>query len=153
MAINTIKAGNFVNPSELDGETRVQVTDGVVWATIQETITPDGSASYNLTTQAPANALIMSSQVKLVTDVVATTAIEIGLGTSGDPDKYRETTALTAATYGGVQNPPTFTDTSDETLVVQGTNGSGTAAGTLDSGGPIIVRVTFFLAEAIDATS
>jgi len=148
--MGVIRSGNFVNPA-VSGETEVRIIDGLKYGMIQETVSPDGSASYDLTYKLPAGAAVVSAQLKLSADVSATTATAIGLGrkeTSADPDKYLETTALTAATYGGAKTS-WVAASGDETLQVIATDGSGTATGTLDSGGDITARVIYVLAESL----
>lgn len=148
--MGVIRSGNFVNPA-VSGETEVRVIDGIKWGVIQETVSPDGSASYDLTSKLPVGAIVYSAQIKTSATVVATTATAIGLGrkeSTADPDKYLETTALTADTYGGALSTIVLADASaEETLQVVATDGSGAAAGTLDSGGDITARVVYLVAE------
>jgi len=150
--MGVIRAGNFVNPA-VSGETEVCLIDGVKFGVITETVSPDGSGSYDLTSRLPAGAIVISAQLKLSATVSATTATAIGLGrkeSTADPDKYVETSALTVATYGGALVTIVLADASaEETLQVVATDGSGSVAGTLDSGGDITARVVYLVAEAL----
>lgn len=146
--MGVINAGNFVNPA-VSGETEVRLIDGLKVGVVEETVTPNGSATYDLTSPLPADAVVLVSQLKLDATVVATTAVSVGLGTSVNADKWLETTALIADTYGTANSSFETVLASDTTIVVQGTNGGGTAAGTLDSGGPITARIVYMVAEAV----
>lgn len=148
--MGVIRAGNFVNPA-VSGETEVRVIDGLKFGVIQETVTPDGSQAYDLSSQLPDGAVVISAQLKLDDDVSATTASAIGIGrkeSTADPDKYLETSALTAGSYGGAQTSFSSAD-GNETLQVVATDGSGSADGSLDSGGDITARVVYQLAESL----
>lgn len=131
----------------LDAGDRVLVAPGLAYGTIEQTITPDGSATYDLDTQLPAGAVVVSASLTLSDTVVATTAVKIGLGrkeATADPDKYALTGALTAGTYGGALSTLVAGGgASAETLQVVACATGGGAAGTLDSGGAITAKVTY----------
>lgn len=147
---NVINSGNFVNPG-VSGDTQVRIVNGLKCGFIKEVVTPNGSASYDLTSKLPAGAVVVSSTLTLSATVVATTAVKIGLGrkeSTADPDKYLLTSALTAGTYGGAKVTGVLASSSAvETLQVVACDTAGGAEGTLDSGGLITAHVVYMVAE------
>jgi hypothetical protein len=133
----------------LDAGDRILVAPGLAFGTIEETVTPDGSATYDLAIPLPQGAVVLSASLTLSATVVATTAVKIGLGrkeATADPDKYVLTSALTAGVYGGAKSTLVTADaTAAETLQVVACATGGGAAGTLDSGGDIAVKLTYMV--------
>lgn len=146
-----INSGNYAAP--LTNGDEVRFLEGIKYGYIYETVTPDGSATYDLTETLPAGAVVLACEVKLSDTVVATTAVKIGVGrkeTTADPDKYALTSALTAATYRGtkITVTPVLADASAaETVQVVACDTNGAAAGTLDSGGTITVKLWYQVTE------
>jgi hypothetical protein len=146
-----INSGNYAAP--LTNGDEIRFVEGFKLGYITETITPDGSATYDLEEKLPAAAVVLACEVKLSATVVATTAVKIGVGrkeSTADPDKYALTSALTAATYRGtkVTVTPVLADaTTEETIQVVACDTNGAAAGTLDSGGDITVKLWYRVTE------
>mgnify|MGYP001546924022 CR=1 FL=1 len=142
-----LNAGDYTGQVN-DGDL-VKLTPGLAYGFIEETVTPDGSATYDLTTQLPVGAVVVSASLTLSATVVCTTAVKIGLGrkeSTADPDKYALTTALTAATYGGALATQVLADAAAaETLQVVACATGGSADGTIDSGGTITAKVTYIV--------
>jgi hypothetical protein len=145
--MTAVHSGDFtgrVDPGDV-----VQIAPGLAYGSIEEIVTPDGSATYDLSTKLPAGAVVVSASLTLSATVVATTAVKIGLGrkeATADPDKYVLTGALTAAKYGGALATQVLADAAAaETLQVVACATGGSAAGTLDSGGTILAKVTYVL--------
>jgi hypothetical protein len=133
----------------LDSGDRVLIAPGLAYGTIEETVTPNGAASYDLVTPLPKGAVVLSASLTLSATVVATTAVKIGLGrkqSTADPDKYALTADLLAGTHGGAKSTLVLGDaTAAETLQVVACATGGGAAGTLDSGGTITAKLTYMV--------
>lgn len=146
-----INSGNYAAPL-VNGD-QVRFIEGMKYGYIYETVTVDGSATYDLTEQLPARAVVLACEVSVSATVVATTAVKIGVGrkeTTADPDKYALTSALTAATYTGtkITVTPVLADaTAAETIQVVACDTNGAAAGTLDSGGTVTVKLWYRVTE------
>jgi hypothetical protein len=147
LLMKNIHSADFTG--RLDAGDRVLLAPGLSYGTIEQTITPDGSATYDLDTPLPAGAVVVSASLTLSATVVATTAVKIGLGrkeATADPDKYALTADLLAGTHGGAKATLVLGDsTADETLQVVACATGGGAAGTLDSGGTITAKLTYVI--------
>lgn len=71
-------------------------TEGYEIFVINEVVDLGSSgASFDLTEDVPSGAIILSAQANLQDLISATTAVKVGLGISGDEDKYGKTSNLT----------------------------------------------------------
>ena len=113
---------------------------GVINAVTTVTIS-NASASLATGIVIPAGARVIGAVAKISTTVTATTAVKVGLGVSGTPDKYLLTSALTAATYGGFLTSPVNLTAAD-TLLLSACATNGAAAGTINTG-VVTVQVVY----------
>lgn len=146
-----IHPGDYAAP--LRSGDRLRLLPGLVLGYIEETVIPTGLAAYDLQTKLPVQAIVLACEIQLQADVTATTAVKVGVGrkeTTADPDKYALTPDLDAGTYRGtkVTITPVLADAlAPETLQVCACATNGSAAGTLDGGGPITVKLWYQVTE------
>jgi hypothetical protein len=107
----------------------------------EEDVELDGSASNDLSAAIPDGAVILASQGNLKTTVVATTAVKVGIGISGNPDLYGLSADLVKNTK--IDSIPDYAVLSgDEDIGVYAADTNGGAAGTLDTG-TVRVRIVY----------
>ncbi len=146
--MNLITSGNFANPA-ISGETEVLLINGLKVGFIEEVISPNGSGAYDLVSLLPQHSIVLAATISLSALVVATTAVKIGLGRKdavADPNKYALTPNLTAGVYKGTIITVTGVLSSasiSETIQVVACDTTGSAVGTLNSGGDITARLTY----------
>lgn len=111
------------------------------------------AADHDIGWDVPANAAVVSRAIKILkslTGASGCTGIGFGTGASGDPDKYGETTTLTADSHDeGLHG--TFNDGGGDDLKITATDGAGTATGTVAGSGTddVLVRIKFRLEPAL----
>lgn len=122
--------------------------EGLEIKVIDETVNP-AAVETDLTEDVPSGAVILSAQINVESaGSAAGTTSAYGLGTSGDPDKYGETSDLTQN-----QKIDTIPDwavlSGAEDVTVRGTNGSG-ADGDSSPGGSVRVRIVYAVPNSLD---
>lgn len=130
----------------------VDATDkGVVTQVLDCTVTLVGAvASIDLPVNIPNNAIIRTAQVNHDTIITATTAVKVGIGTAGDPDKYGLSADLLKNTKID-SAPAAALLASGEDVLLFACDNAGSAAGTINSGTfhvRIVVDVLVSLADA-----
>lgn len=126
------------------------LTEGLRLRALEQEVTIGGAAaSFDLTSDLPSGAIPVGGALNLQTAVTATTAVKVGLGTSGDPDKYGLTGALTKNSKGKAMVSPSVLGSLEDVKIFACDTG-GAAAGTLDSG---TVRVRLWFWDLLDLDS
>ena len=111
------------------------------------------AADHDVGWDVPAGAAVISRAIKLLkllTGSGGCTGIGFGTGAAGDPDKYGETTTLTADSHDeGLHG--TFNDGGGDDLKITATDGGGSATGTVAGSGTedVLVRIKFRLEPAL----
>lgn len=130
-------------------------TEGAEIRVIDETVTLTNAASTDLTNVVPAGAVILSAQANLETLVVGDASgddglVKVGLGTSGDPDKYGLTADLTK--NAKIDTVPDWAVlASSEQLGLYAVDTSGDAVTEKYVGGETVrVRVVFLALNSLD---
>lgn len=88
----------------------------------------------------PAGSVVTGLALHVPNTISASTATNLSVGTSSDPDKYGEFD-LTAGDYEQPQNQWASPLASDEDIVISATDGSGAAAGTIGGGSDDYVQL------------
>lgn len=150
--MSKVLPGNYANPL-VPGIDTLQMMPGVVQDFIEEEIAlSPAAASFPLSRQLPAGAVILLAQLKIPATISATTATKIGLGIAADPDKYVLSAALTAQDAGGLRNlaVDAVPLAAAETVGVYAVDNAGAAAGTIGgTGQKVKVRIVFLKPENI----
>jgi hypothetical protein len=109
------------------------------------------AASFDLTEDIPAGAVILSAQANLETLIGATTAVKVGLGIAADPDKYGKTSALTKNLK--IDTIPAYAVLAGaEDIKVFAVDAAGAAAGTIGgtAGNKVRVRIVYAACKSLD---
>lgn len=130
-------------------------TEGTEITALDEDVTLTNAAATNLTNTVPSGAVILSVQANLETTVVGDASgdngmIKVGIGTSGDPDKYGLSADLVKNTK--VNTIPDWAVLSGaEQIAVNSVDTGGTAATEKFVGGEIVrVRVVYLTLNSLD---
>jgi hypothetical protein len=131
------------------------VTEGLETVVLDETVdchtTP--AASFPLTSTVPSGAVILSVQATLKDTIDAGTAVKIGFGTAGDPDKYGKTADLVADTKSDWMAIHAVLSGA-ETIAIFAVDINGAAAGTIGGGAvgteEIRVRIVYQACNSLD---
>lgn len=125
-------------------------TEGYEIRVIDETLSALAAVSTDLTEDVPSGAVILSVQANIETACVAGgTSVKVGVGTTGDPDKYGKTTDLT-------QNqkidtlPAHAVLSSAEDIQVNATATAGGIGDTAFSAGAVRVRIVYAMTNSLD---
>ncbi len=138
-------------------ETDGVVTEGTEVRVIDEVVTLTNAVTTNLTNTVPAGAVIVSVQANLNTAVTGDASgddlfVKVGIGTSGDPDKYGLSADLTK--NAKVNTIPDWAVlASAETIGARAAKTDGTAATEkFTAGGKVRIRVVYLtLNSLVDA--
>lgn len=130
-------------------------TEGAEIRVIDETVTLTNAAATNLTNTVPSGAVILAVQANNQTLVVGDGSgdnglVKVGIGTSGDPDKYGKTGDLTK--NAKVDTVPDWAVLgSGEQIAVNAVDTNGTAVTEKFVGGETVrVRIVFLALNSLD---
>ena len=130
-------------------------TEGLEITVINEVVdmltTP--AAAWDLTSNVPAGAVILSVQANLQDVITASTAVKVGIGVAADPDKYGKTTGLTQNLK--VDTIPDWAVLSGaEDIQIYAVDTDGAAAGTIGGGAvgtdEVRVRIVYATLNSLD---
>jgi hypothetical protein len=119
-------------------------------AVIEEVVSITAAAFVALTQQLPAGSTVIQVDTNFDTAIVLSTAVKLGVGTSGDPDAFLLTSATVAKNTQNTNRPPVTTGflATATTPRITACDTSGAAAGTQTSG-TIRVRIVYEYATAL----
>jgi hypothetical protein len=122
------------------------LTEGLEVKVIDETVATSSGTAVDLTSDVPAGAVILSAQANIESAVSGPTAV--GIGVSGDPDKYGETSGVTQNLK--IDTIPDWSVLSGaEDIQVMATDGAG-GTGSAFTGGSVRVRITYLACNSLD---
>lgn len=130
-------------------------TEGTEWYIIDEEVTLTNAVETNLTTQVPANSVILTVQANLNTAVTGDASgddglTKVGIGITSDPDKYGKTAALTKNAKSDFI-PAWALLSSAETVCVKAADNAGAAVTEkFTAGGKVRVRIVYITLNSLD---